>query len=186
MYKTKSLKKYSDDLAARLPAPGGGSASALTACLGASLISMAVNFTIGKPKYAPYEKYLKATLKTSEALRRRFLQLVDLDVVAYKSKDCRKALAVPLDIARLCAQAMELCPDLTRRGNRNLISDVAVAAQLLESAFAAAGVNVDINLKFIADKKLTRKLQGELAKKGRRINTIRQQTEERVNAVIRG
>ncbi|MFZ2357219.1 MAG: cyclodeaminase/cyclohydrolase family protein, partial [Candidatus Omnitrophota bacterium] len=34
MYKNKTLKKYLDDLAAKLPAPGGGSAAALNAALG--------------------------------------------------------------------------------------------------------------------------------------------------------
>ena len=186
MYKTQSLTKYTDDLAARLPAPGGGSAAALSACLGASLLSMVVNFTIGKPKYARYEKYLKASLKTSESLRKKFLRLVDLDVVAYKSNDCRKALSVPLDLAGLCFDAIKLCPGLAEKGNRNLISDVAVAAQFLESAFAAARVNVDINLKMIGDKALSRKLQGQLEKKGRVVRKIRKTTEERVHAIIRG
>jgi formiminotetrahydrofolate cyclodeaminase len=63
MYKNSSLKRYLDDLAAKLPAPGGGSAAALTASLGASLISMVVNFTLGKPRYAQYEKELKETLE---------------------------------------------------------------------------------------------------------------------------
>jgi formiminotetrahydrofolate cyclodeaminase len=84
-YKEESLKKYLDDLAAKLPAPGGGSASALTASLGISLISMVVNFTLGKPKYAKYENELKTILEESEKLREEFLNLVDLDVVAYKS-----------------------------------------------------------------------------------------------------
>ena len=50
MYNDSSLKQYLNDLAAKLPAPGGGSAAALTAALGASLISMVLNFTIGKTK----------------------------------------------------------------------------------------------------------------------------------------
>jgi formiminotetrahydrofolate cyclodeaminase len=82
-YKEQTLKKYLDDLAAKLPAPGGGSAAALAAALGASLISMVVNFTLGKPKYAEYEKGLKQILSKSERLREEFLNLVDLDVTAY-------------------------------------------------------------------------------------------------------
>ncbi|MBI5145023.1 MAG: cyclodeaminase/cyclohydrolase family protein, partial [Candidatus Omnitrophica bacterium] len=58
-YREATLKKYSDDLAAKLPAPGGGSAAALAAAMGVSLISMVVNFTLGKPKYAQYERELK-------------------------------------------------------------------------------------------------------------------------------
>ena len=186
MYKTKSLKKYADDLAARLPAPGGGSAAAVAACLGVSLISMVINFTIGKPKYAAFERSLIKTLDASEKLRKRLMELVDLDVVAYQSKDAKKALGVPLEIAHRAAEAMSLCPDLVVRSNRNLISDVAVAVCLLESAFAAAVVNVDINLKYLADAKLSKKLRREMAKKSLRVKKIRVTIEEKVNAIIRG
>ena len=75
-YKDETLKKYLDDLAGRLPAPGGGSAAALTAGLGASLISMVVNFSLGKPKYAKYENELKGILDKSERLREELLRLV--------------------------------------------------------------------------------------------------------------
>jgi len=66
MYKDQSLNKYLEDLSAKLPAPGGGSAAALNAALGASLICMVVNFTLGKPKYAKYENELKDILERSE------------------------------------------------------------------------------------------------------------------------
>ncbi|MCX5703048.1 MAG: cyclodeaminase/cyclohydrolase family protein, partial [Candidatus Omnitrophica bacterium] len=121
-YKEESLKKYLDDLAARLPAPGGGSAAALTAAMGAALISMVVNFTLGKPKYARYEEELGGILEKSEKLREEFLNLVDLDVTAYKSKDIRSALNVPLMVARLCFEGARLCPGLIKKGNINLIS----------------------------------------------------------------
>ena len=88
-YKDESLKKYLDDLAARLPAPGGGSAAAFNAAIGAALISMVVNFTLGKPRYAEYENELKKMLEKSERLREEFLNLADLDVTAYKSKNIK-------------------------------------------------------------------------------------------------
>jgi formiminotetrahydrofolate cyclodeaminase len=185
MYKESSLKQYLDDLAARLPAPGGGSAAALTAGLGASLISMVVNFTLGKPKYAKYENELKAILEKSEKLREEFLNLVDLDVVAYKSKNIRDALDVPFMVCRLCFEGIKLCPALITKGNINLISDVAVAGILLESAFSSARFNVEINLKSIYDKNLTKNIRKELAQKEKRIKKIRLQTEEKVDKTIR-
>ncbi len=185
-YKEESLKKYLDDLAARLPAPGGGSAAALTAGLGASLISMVVNFTIGKPKYAGFEKELKATLDKSEKLREEFLRLVDLDVTAYESGNVRDALDVPFMHSRLCFEAIKLCPPLVSRGNVNLVSDVAVAAVLLESAFASARFNVEINLKSLNDKKITRAMNKELAQKDKSIKKIRLEKEEKVGKIIRG
>ncbi|MDI6606775.1 MAG: cyclodeaminase/cyclohydrolase family protein [Candidatus Omnitrophota bacterium] len=186
MYKDGSLKKYLDDLSAKLPAPGGGSAAALSAALGVSLISMVVNFTLGKPKYARYEDDLKEILKNSEELRGEFLNLVDLDVSAYKSKNIRDALDVPFMLARLAFEGIKLCPPLLKRGNINLISDVAVAAVLLESAFSSAVYNVDINLKVIADKKLSAPIRKELLRKDKAIKKIRLQTEVKVGEIIRG
>lgn len=186
VYRNSSLKEYLDDLAAKLPAPGGGSAAALNAALGAALVSMAVNFTLGKPKYAKFEKELKNILREAEKLRVKFLNLVDLDVAAYKSGNLKKALGVPLLTARLCSEAIKLCPPLIKKGNINLISDVAVAAILIEGAFAAAYFNVEINLKFLKDKALGRKIRAELEGKRKKVIQLRRETEGKVGSIIRG
>ena len=186
MYYNKTLKDYLEDLAAKLPAPGGGSAAALASGLGASLVSMVVNFTLGKPKYLKYERELKEVLAKSENLRLKFLELVDLDVEAYRSRDLRDSLNIPLMVARLSLEGIKLCPGLIKKGNRNLISDVAVAAQLLESGFAAACVNVEINLKGLGDKKISAVMRRELKNKNKTVRKIRLQTEERVGKIIRG
>jgi len=185
MYKDKSLRKYLDDLAARLPAPGGGSAAGLTAALGAALVSMVVNFTLGKPKYARYEEELKGILVKSEALRKEFLGLVDLDVVAYKSKNIKDALDIPFMVCRLCFEGIKLCVPLIKKGNLRLISDVAVAAVLLEAAFAAANFNVEINLSLPENKRFAAQIRKELNRKYKLIRKIRQQTEAKVGKIIR-
>jgi len=186
MYKNTSIKQYLDDLAAKLPVPGGGSAAALTAGLGASLISMVVNFTLGKPKYARYEQGLKEILSKSENLREEFLNLVDLDAVAYKSKNIREALNIPFMVCRLCFEGIKLCPPLIKKGNRNLISDVSVAAVLLEGAFASAYYNVEINLKSLGDEGLTRSIRKELTRKLALMKKIRSDTEVKVGKIIGG
>lgn len=186
MYKERSLQQYLDDLAAKLPSPGGGSAAAMAAAMAAALISMVVNFTLGKPKYIKYEKELKATLEKSEKLRQEFLRLVDLDVKAYRSKNIRDALDIPFMVARLCLEGIKLCPPLIKKGNLNLISDVAVAAVFLESAFCAAGFNVKINLKSLGDKKISMAMDKELAHNLKLIKKIRLKTEVEVGKIIRG
>jgi len=186
MYKNESLKKYLDDLSAKLPAPGGGSAAALSASMGAALISMVINFTLGKQKYLEHESALKKILAKSEKLRQEFLNLVDLDVVAYKSKNLRDALNVPFMVCRLSYEGIKLCPDLIKKGNINLVSDVAVAAALLESAFVSAYFNVLINLKSLGDYKLSKGLLKELTHKERLIKRVRKLTEEKIGKIIRG
>ncbi|MCX7927718.1 MAG: cyclodeaminase/cyclohydrolase family protein [Candidatus Omnitrophica bacterium] len=185
-YKDTSLEQYLDDLAARIAAPGGGSAAALVASCGQALVSMVINFTVGKPQYARFEKQLQLLLEKSEKLRHEFLALVDLDVQAFLSKDIRQAVDVPLMIARLAYEGMRVCTPLVKKGNKNLISDVAVAAVLLESAFSSAYYNVEINLNGLKDKELAVKIHQEIEKKKKAIQRMRKITEVAVGKIIRG
>lgn len=184
-YKTQSLAKYLNDLGARLPAPGGGSAAALNAAMGASLISMVINFTLGKPKYYKYEAELEAALMKSAKLKDDFLSLVDLDILAYKSKDPRKAMDVSLILARLCYEGIKIAAPLIKKTNVNLISDIVIAVIFLESAFSAACFNVQINLKMLKHKKLAPALSRELRLKTRFVKQARAKLEEKVGKVIR-
>ncbi len=61
-YAKESIEKYIQDLAARVPAPGGGSAASLVGALGISLLEMVANYTIGKEKYKQYEKDMQRLL----------------------------------------------------------------------------------------------------------------------------
>ena len=67
-----------------------------------------------------------------------------------------------------------------------MISDVAVAAIFLESAFAGAYFNVEINLKGLNDKKLAQSIRKELNQKSKMIKKIRKDTEDKVGKIIRG
>ncbi len=185
-YKTQSLTKYLSDLSAHLDAPGGGSASAMTAAMAAGLLSMVINFTLGKPKYSKYEAELKAILKKTEKLKDDLLDLVDLDVLAYKSRDRRKALDVPFTLARLCYEGMKIAQPLIKKTNLNLITDLVIAAIFFESAFTCARFNVAINLKMLDDKKLAGAMNKELRLKAELVKRARVKMEEEVGKIIRG
>lgn len=162
MYMSKPFKHYSvedylDVLSQKTPAPGGGSAAALAAGLGAALLSMAARYSMGKVS-ASDEKKIQRVLKESEQLRQRFVELVDLDAEAYlgvvrardaspreREKALRQARAVPLEVAKLCYKGVCLAPVLALRGNKYLISDVEVAVEMLMAAFYSAMINVRIN-----------------------------------------
>lgn len=163
-FRNYSLSEYTRVLSLKIPAPGGGSAAALTAALGAALLSMAANYSLGKTLSRPNKQKIKGARKQSEQLRKRFLALVDLDAKAYLNvvktrKAClpgrqaaarriaarRKAAEVPLEVCKLCYKAVQLSPTLVRYGNKYLVSDVKVALELLLAAFNAARINVEIN-----------------------------------------
>ncbi|MFH1995717.1 MAG: cyclodeaminase/cyclohydrolase family protein [Candidatus Omnitrophota bacterium] len=165
MYIEKPIAEYLNDLAAKKPAPGGGSAAALTGALGAGLLSMVANYTVGKEKYRHVEDDVRKALDESERLREELSRLVDEDVAvykifseAYKTKDAEKieeasigAAGVPLGICMCCNEGMRIAAGLVDTGNVNLISDIGVAAELFAAAYESAKMNVDINLKNIGN-----------------------------------
>ncbi len=158
-FNRKTIEQYLDQLSRREPVPGGGSAAALTAALGAALISMVARYSIGrKVSTKATEKRLGQTLKQSEQIRRRLLALTTLDSKAYlnvvkarsagpvaQKKAAKQAATVGKEICHLCRQALDLTPFLVAKGSPYLISDLEVAAELLQAGFNGSLVMVRIN-----------------------------------------
>ena len=173
-YLNQPIEKHLNDLAAKLPAPGGGSASALAGAEGAALLSMVLNFTIDKKGYEDFWDEAKQLLKKTEEIRRRLSSLIDEDVRAYAGfnkvfkmpKDTedekkkraeameeglKKAEAVPEEICSLSYEAAKLSPRIFKKGNKNLLSDVEAAMALFTASFKGGRINCEINLKSIKD-----------------------------------
>jgi len=186
-YLLMTVEDYLDAAAAGKPVPGGGSVSALVGALGATMATMAGNFTTGKKKYAAVEPEVNALLESLSALRRRLADLAQKDTEAYGALDaamkgpkgtpeekaarkaaiaaaCRAAMAVPLDAVRACREALVASRRMAQIANPNLISDVGVAALLLESAARGAALNVLVNLPSIGDEAVTAQVGEELDK----------------------
>ena len=155
----KTLKDYLDQLAARESVPGGGSAAALTASLGAGLVSMVTQYSIGRKNNTKViEARLSKILRSSEEMRKRLLELTAVDSVAYlkgaegrksnvvaQKKAAREAAAVGREICKLCYKTLELTPYLVEKGNPYLVSDIEVAIELLLAGFNASMVMVRVN-----------------------------------------
>jgi formiminotetrahydrofolate cyclodeaminase len=184
-YLHAALEKYVCDAAARKPAPGGGSVSALAGALAAAMGEMAANFTAGNEKFASVQGEVEADLRELALCRERLLSLMDADVEAYEAvsaayrmprktpeaKAARaeavqhaitEAMKVPLDIMRQCARVADVSVGLADIANPNLITDVGVSAILAEAACAAAKLNVEINLKSLTDAGLARQTAREI------------------------
>jgi formiminotetrahydrofolate cyclodeaminase len=158
LFRNLSVKAYCDILAQRTPFPGGGSAAALCAALGVSLLSMAAEYSLGRGSAKRVERRIRTINQRCEKLRHRLLELVDEDADAYRqvvqtrkapARVKRAALArarkVPLEIGKHCYLAIELAPYLIEKGNLNLLSDVEVAGEFLLAAFNSAMINVAVN-----------------------------------------
>lgn len=157
-YKNHTLGEYLNVLSKKTPVPGGGSAAALTAATGAALVSMVANYSCGKSKFKRIENKISGILKQSEKIRKRLLELVDLDAQAYlgvvkargaspqiKKRASKKAAKVPHEVCQLCYKAIQLTPFLVENGNQYLVSDIEVAVEMFQAAFNSAHINVEIN-----------------------------------------
>lgn len=189
----KPVTNFLDELASSAPAPGGGSVASLGGALGAALISMVCNLTLGKKGYEDVQDDIEDLLAQSEALRKELTDLLEADVAAYtgysvaakmpRSTDEEKAeraqamqaalkvaTDVPLRIAGAAARVMDLCMAAAEKGNKWAVSDAGVAVLMAEAALRSAALNVLINLgtlkdqEFVADRRA--KLERLLEGKG--------------------
>ena len=83
MIKQSAIEKFLDDLASQNATPGGGSAAAIIGAMGAALVAMVCNLTIGKKKYADVEDEMRALLAKAEALRHKLTGMIEDDVKAF-------------------------------------------------------------------------------------------------------
>lgn len=173
-YIDSPIRKYLDDLSSKLPAPGGGSASALTSSLGISLLLMVTNFTVGKKGYEEYQDELKKILSHLSSLVSHLASLVDEDVSAYtilseayklpKNTEneiklrnekiqaaLKNAMSVPCRIFEISVDVLPVADRLSEIGNKNLLSDVTCGVSLLRAGIESAKVNIDVNLKYLKD-----------------------------------
>jgi len=185
MLSEKPVTTFLDELASSAPAPGGGSAAALAAAIGAALVSMVANLTVGKKKYANVQDDMQRILAQSEALRHKCLELLESDVAAYTEvsvaykmprdteeqkkarttaiqKALKGATAVPMELAETCVEILNLCPESAEKGNVRAVSDVGVGALMAEAALRAAALNVLINLGSIKDEAFVQKEHARL------------------------
>ncbi|MFO7870970.1 MAG: cyclodeaminase/cyclohydrolase family protein [Kiritimatiellia bacterium] len=197
MYLEGPVLSYLDDLSARKPTPGGGSAAAAAGAIGAGALAMAANFTLGREKYRNVETQMKEILKRVEKARGRLQELIDEDSKAYAGISeafklprgnpgqttaraeavqaaLRTAMRVPLECSRILAHLMDECVPLFEKGNSNLLSDVTVGAELAAGACRASCVNVEVNLAQIKDAELAETVRAELAEILEHVEAVRQ------------
>jgi methenyltetrahydrofolate cyclohydrolase len=80
MIKDKSIQVFLDELASKASTPGGGSAAAIIGAMGAALISMVANFTVGKKGYESVDAEAQTILDKSENLRAQLTGMIKADV----------------------------------------------------------------------------------------------------------
>jgi formiminotetrahydrofolate cyclodeaminase len=174
-----SLKNYLEKLGERSPAPGGGSAAALTAAVGVSLIEMSAAYS-AENSGGEMKKHLAALKKIRKTLEKQ----IDADGKAYenyrkKKTDAalKKAAAVPLLVCSLAGEAIAAGVYVAKKGNRNLMSDTMAGLCYLFAAMTGAALPAVENLTRVKDKSHARKAEKRLLslrrKSARLIESVR-------------
>jgi formiminotetrahydrofolate cyclodeaminase len=157
------------------PTPGGGSASALTAGIGTSLLLMVARMSKTRHNSDDERRALERAATTLSGLRDALMRLVDRDSESYeaviaayrlpRATDDEKtrrttaigaalteATEVPLEVMRTSAQVLTEGELVARFGNPAAASDVAVALELTAAGLRGAALNVHTNLEGLKDR----------------------------------
>ena len=165
--RTDTVENFLQSLAAKVPAPRGGATAALHAAQAAALVAMVARYSEG-PRFAEHAELVQKIRDTADRLRDEALTLADDDVAAFTavteayrlpkgddgaSAERFAAESATLDAARppealvrLASWILDLAEDLLPVSNRNVVSDVAAAAEAARAAATTARVNIEINL----------------------------------------
>ncbi len=169
-----TITEFLEKTASGSATPGGGSVAALSAALAAGLSEMVANLTIGKKGYTASEADMRALAEKARGLKDKLAQDIDRDSEAYAEvlaafqlpkntendknqrqqaiqKGLAAAASVPLSVAKDALIVMELAAMAVEKGNRNTVTDGAVAAMTARTAVLSAVYNVKINLGSIED-----------------------------------
>jgi formiminotetrahydrofolate cyclodeaminase len=179
----QTIEAFLSELAARVPAPGGGATAALHAAQAAALLAMVARYSDG-PRY---DAELMGRLVTrADQLRDEALVLAEADAAAFgavaeayrlpkdtgEEKEARSAAIAaavteaawpPAYVVRLARVLTEMAEELLPTGNRSVITDVAAAAEAARAAAVTARVNIEVNLRSIKDPALVAEFRATAA-----------------------
>jgi formiminotetrahydrofolate cyclodeaminase len=173
-FRSPAVETFLDGLGSDSPTPGGGTGAAIAAAMGAALVQMLAELTLGRKRYADHEELMRAIAEQAAAERGTLLDLAAKDAGAYdavgaafklpKQTDAEQAARrdaiqtalkgaceVPLEVMQHCLEVISLAKHAVQRGNVNAVSDGAAGAELCRAGMRIAGYNVKINLGSIKD-----------------------------------
>jgi formiminotetrahydrofolate cyclodeaminase len=142
--------------------------------MGAALVAMVAELTIGRPAYAEHDEVVRKLRFDALDRRAELLDLAQQDADAYdvvvrarhlpKENEAEKAARtsalqaamleaarIPLRAAVVASEVLDLAERIAPIGNKNAASDAGVAAQLAAAGVRGALLNVRINLPYLAD-----------------------------------
>ena len=174
MIERTTIGDYLTALGSKAATPGGGAAAALSGAQAAALMEMVCNLTKGN------DERVAAIRVQAAAARKRFLELGDEDMQCFAQvmsawklpagerdsvmQPALKGAAIPpLGMIALAISLVDDAATLAEIGNKNLLTDVGVAAYLIQATIQSAGLNVLVNLQSITDAGFDREARAALS-----------------------
>jgi len=168
-----TLRSFVTAASSGSPTPGGGSVASVAAALGAALNAMVGRLSQGS-RYADHAEQMQVAVVRMEEAIQELEVILSADIQAFEryiqarklpretdgQKEMRdqvmqsatvESTEVPLRLARSCRDLLEYSFEMAPYANRNGISDLGVAAILLEAAARSALLTVEFNLLEIRD-----------------------------------
>ena len=181
-----SVNEFLSELASDSPAPGGGSASCVAGAMGAGLAAMVSRLTLGKKGFEELEPFFSEKINQLDAYYKKLTKLIDRDANAFNGvmaafklpkdtvdakakrsakiqEEYKNAALVPMETVRTCKSVLDIILEIGTRGNKNAMSDIAVATLNTLTGLKGAAFNVEINLPSIKDQKFNSQMKEELA-----------------------
>lgn len=182
-----TLTQFADTTASEAPAPGGGSISAYAGALGAALATMVANLSANKRGWDDRWEEFSAHAEQGLDFQNQLLRLVDADTQAFDAimsaygmpkateaqqamrhqaiQDAtRNAIDIPMHVAQLAHDALDLAADMAKDGNPNSVTDAGVGAMCLRTAVLGAVLNARINCGDLEDADYVAHIQSRCAK----------------------
>ena len=196
------LSEFCAELSSDAPSPGGGTASAASGAMAASLLAMVCQITRKSKKHEEHWQELGMMTDSLLTLRDELVQLAMEDARVYdilveamrrrkaeattEAEDAAKAalggaIEVPQKTARACARILEISSRVADIGVRNAYSDVAVAIHLAETGVKGALVNVSINLEGSDDLEYVEEMKKDVREQSSRASRAAKEALERLS-----
>src|ERR1044071_954724 len=193
----ETVKDFVMEVASGNPTPGGGAVAARAASLGAALGEMIAHLTEGREKFKDVQREVRDVLAELPPLRTRLARAATEDAASFQrvmearrlpssSEDERReranrleealkgAALIPLEVAGVAVQVLELLEPLSEIGNPTGLPAAATGAQLIPAAATAARYNVLVNTADLEDEEFAfehRARASDLLERAREITT---------------
>ena len=181
----ENIKAFLRVLDASDNSTGGGTAACLAGSMAAGLIGMVARLSMGKDGLGPTAHYERIAVRAEELAHALFdggridSEAFAIISSAYKmiqktpeqkrarsmviQKGMKHCAEVPLANARLCREVLSLADALVENFNANATSDLECGQYLAIAGLKGCAANVRINLPYIKDDVVVKRIEDELA-----------------------